>query len=96
MATVKFTLNSTSSPVAGPLPPVVWPGIGWMPPGSTLLRVVKDPANTIVEKLNAPPELSRESNATSDGEFTRVGTMDVENVGGPLVRPTLESFGKTR
>ena len=31
-----------------------------------------------------------------DGEFTRVGTCDVENVGGPEVRPTLESSGNTR
>src|SRR6185369_6017821 len=33
---------------------------------------------------------------TSDGELTLVGTFGVENTGGPLVRPTLESAGKTR
>src|SRR5262249_32015953 len=37
----------------------------------------------------------RESNATSDGELTLVGTFGVENVGGPLVRVTSESSGKT-
>jgi len=34
--------------------------------------------------------------STSAGELTLVGTWLVENVGGPLVRPTLESAGKTR
>src|SRR4029077_8439920 len=41
----------------------------------------------------------RSSSATSDGELTLVGTFGVENAGtvsGPLVRPTLESAGKTR
>src|SRR5262249_29617927 len=42
------------------------------------------------------PENLRSSSATSDGEFTLVGTFGVENVGGPLVRFTLESAGKTR
>ena len=67
-----------------------------MPPGRTLLLAVNELARTLVEKLSVPPVLSRESNATSEGEFTRVGTCGVENVGGPLVRPTLESLGKTR
>ncbi len=41
-------------------------------------------------------EESRLSNATSDGELTLVGTFGVEKVGGPLVRFTSESAGKTR
>src|SRR5262245_39811621 len=40
-------------------------------------------------------EESRLANATSEGELTLVGTWFVGNVGGPLVRPTLESLGKT-
>ena len=38
----------------------------------------------------------RSSNSTSEGELTRVGTCGVLNVGGPDVRPTSESLGKTR
>src|SRR4029450_13337604 len=33
---------------------------------------------------------------TPGGEFTRVGTWEVEKRGGPLVRPTSESAGNTR
>src|SRR6266446_10899998 len=47
-------------------------------------------------KLSDPSENLRSSSATSDGELTLVGTFGVENVGGPLVRPWLESAGKTR
>ena len=59
--------------MTGPLPPVVWFGIGCIPPGCTLLLAVNDAANTLVEKPNVPPALSREANSTSEGEFTRVG-----------------------
>ena len=93
---MKVTLIWTSCPVTGPLPPVVWPGIGWIPPGLTLLFAVKDALSTIGMKVKPPPRLSRVSNATSEGEFTRVGTCGVENNGGPLVRPTFESAGNTR
>jgi hypothetical protein len=48
-----------------------------------------------VWKLSDPEEEARLSNATSEGELTLVGTWFVENVGGPLVRPTSESLGKT-
>ena len=50
-------------------------------------------AHAVVEKVRPLVE-SRSSNATSDGELTRVGTCGVENVGGPLVRPTSEILGK--
>src|SRR5215467_2766714 len=65
-----------------------------MPPGWTLLAAVKLP-KAEVWKLSDPEEESRLSNATSEGELTLVGTFGVENVGGPLVRPTLEPSGKT-
>src|SRR5215471_6659178 len=47
-------------------------------------------------KFSDPSEDLRSSSATSDGELTLVGTFVVENVGGPLVRTTSESAGKTR
>src|SRR6516162_9472900 len=50
---------------------------------------------TEVWKLSDFEEESRLSNATSEGELTLVGTWFVEKVGGPLVRATLESLGKT-
>ena len=50
----------------------------------------------LVENVRPLLALSRESKATSDGEFARVGTCEVENVGAPLVRPTSESLGNTR
>ena len=74
---------------------VVWFGLGWMPPGCTELLAVKEPKSVVV-KLRPPLAESRLSNATSEGELTRVGTCAVENVGGPLVRLTFESFGNTR
>ncbi len=46
--------------------------------------------------VRPPPPLSRDSKATSEGEFTRVGTWEVEKTGSPLVRPTSESAGNTR
>src|SRR5262249_7978270 len=67
-----------------------------MPPGLTLLFAVKLELITIAVKPGDPAENVRSSSATSDGELTLVGTFGVENVGGPLVRPTLESAGKTR
>src|SRR6266511_4774038 len=81
-------LNWTSCPVSGPLPPVVWRGLGWIPPGCTLLRAVKVAANTLVLKINEFAPLSRVSKATSEGEFARVGTLGV--------RAVFESRGKTR
>ena len=50
----------------------------------------------MVEKVRLLLEVSRSANATSDGELLRVGAFGVEFVGGPLVRPASESFGKTR
>jgi hypothetical protein len=44
--------------------------------------------NVDVENDNPPAPLSREANATSDGEFARVGTAGVRTV--------FESLGKTR
>src|SRR5262245_17008883 len=67
-----------------------------MPPGLTLLFAVKVDCRTTGTKLSEPSEDLRSSSASSDGELTLVGTFGVENVGGPLVRPTLESAGKTR
>src|SRR5690348_6987885 len=66
-----------------------------MPPGFTELLAVKEPIGVVV-KVRLPLAESRSSNSTSDGELTRVGTCDVENVGGPLVRPTSERAGNTR
>src|SRR5215472_4321035 len=66
-----------------------------MPPGWTLLSAVKLALRTELVNVNPDP-LSRLSKATSEGELTRVGTCEVEKVGGPDVRATLESFGKTR
>jgi hypothetical protein len=93
---LKFTEISVSCPVTGPLPPVKTLGSGCMPPGLTLLFAVKLDCRTIGTKPGDPAENWRSSNATSEGELTLVGTFCVENVGGPLVRPTLESAGKTR
>src|SRR5215472_13675024 len=67
-----------------------------MPPGCTLFNAVKLELRTIAAKPGDPAENLRSSSATSDGELTLVGTFGVENVGGPLVRFTSESAGKTR
>src|SRR5215813_3947469 len=67
-----------------------------MPPGWTLLSAVKVALRTELLNVNSPAALSRLAKATSEGELTRVGTCVVEKVGGPDVRPTLESLGKTR
>jgi hypothetical protein len=56
----------------------------------------REHSRTIAAKPGDFAEISRSRNATSDGEFTLVGTLGVENVGGPLVRFTSESAGKTR
>src|SRR5947207_15720671 len=68
-----------------------------MPPGCTELSAVKVP-RLVVVSVRLPGEglVSRSSNSTSEGELTLVGTWSVEKVGGPLVRETSESFGKTR
>ena len=50
-------------------------GDGSIPPGWTLLSAVKVAAIIEVVKFRSPAvALSRESNATSEGELTRVGT----------------------
>src|SRR5262245_42035310 len=67
-----------------------------MPPGWTLLLAINDACTTIGMKLSDPSDAFLSASATSDGELTRVGKLDVENVGGPLVRPTSESAGNTR
>src|SRR5262249_49900393 len=69
-------------------------GFGFIPPGWTLLFAVKFP-RLLTVKLSEFEEEARLSNATSEGELTLVGTWFVENTGGPLVRPTSESLGKT-
>src|SRR5262249_32656301 len=58
------------------------------------LFAVKFP-RLLTVKLSEFEEEARLSNATSEGELTLVGTWFVENTGGPLVRPTSESLGKT-
>jgi len=63
--------------------------------GWTELAAVKLEFKTWVERLRLPADVLRSSNSTSDGELSRVGTSGVENVGGPLVRPTFERFGNT-
>jgi hypothetical protein len=63
---VKFTLNSTSSPVTGPLPSVVWFGLGLIPPGCTELAALKLADNPPGVKLRPPLALSRSSSATSE------------------------------
>jgi hypothetical protein len=88
---VKVTENATSCPVTEPSPPV----FRLIPPGKTLLFAVKLP-RVDVWKFSSPAAESRLRSATSDGELTLVGTFGVENVGGPLVRLTSESLGKTR
>ena len=78
--------------------PITWVstlGIGCIPPGAIELVAVNDPFRVVVLKVN-PEEEERESRATSDGEFTRVGTCVVEKNGAPEVRLTLESNGNTR
>ena len=85
----------TSWPVTAPSPPVNWPGIGWMP-FRTELVAVNDACTIAGTNSSSAAVDERVANATSDGELTRVGTCAVENVGGPEVRPTSESSGKTR
>jgi hypothetical protein len=70
---VKFTVNWTSLPVTGPSPPVVWPGLGWIPL-RTELFAVKVAARVDVMTVRFPLAVSRSSNSTSEGELTRVGT----------------------
>src|SRR5579884_661544 len=67
-----------------------------MPPGRIVFKTLKLLLSVVTENANSPATLSRLATATSDGELTRVGTCDVLNVGGPLVRATFESLGKTR
>ena len=77
---------------------------GPFPPDLTLILsaldteaiAVKVLLMTRVRKVSCLCMESSDLNATSDGEFTRVGACDVVNVGGPEVRPTSESSGKTR
>jgi hypothetical protein len=90
----RVTENCSSRPVTGPSPLVVWFGLGWMP-FNTLLAAVKEFAITGCENFSCPGSLElRDWKATSEGEFTRVGTCEVENVGAPEVRLTSESAGK--
>src|SRR5215467_12400690 len=71
--------------------------MGWIPPGCTELSTEKLPRSEGVnDRLPGGGLVSRSSNSTSEGELTLVGTWGVEKVGGPLVRPTSESLGKTR
>ena len=70
-------------------------GKGVDAPRCTELRALKLAFSRVVENLR-PLLASRSSNATSEGELTRVGTFGVEKSGAPLVRPTFESLGNTR
>src|SRR5437868_3257327 len=84
----KVTVNWTSSPVTAPSPPVVWLGLGWMPP-RTEFRAVNAGLRRVSEKVSSPGwVLSRLVKATSEGELARVTTWGV--------RLVLESLGKTR
>ena len=67
-----------------------------MPPGWTEFSAVKAAASVVVVNDRLPDVESRLSKATSDGEFTRVGTWLVLKVGGPDVRLMSESNGNTR
>ena len=60
--------------------------------------VCREGAQSLSLEAKRPEEVSRLSNATSEGELILVGTWAVEKTGGgaPLVRPTSESLGKTR
>ena len=89
----KLTLNSTSFPVTEPFPPELTLILSAL---ATEARAVKLEARTRVRKESCPRPESRDLKATSDGELTRVGTCGVLNTGGPEVRPTSESLGKTR
>ena len=76
------------SPGDGALAPVVMLGSGWMPL-RTELAAVKLEFKSVVCTVKPPPAvLVRSVRATSDGEFTRVGTVP----DGGLT----ESFGNTR
>ena len=76
--------NSTSFPVTEPLPRD-WRLILSAP--ETEAKAVKFWLRTSARKLSSLPR-SRVWNATSEGEFTRVGTLGV--------RVVSESLGKTR
>ena len=70
---LKVTVNCTSCPVTGPLPPVNWLGIGLIPP-TIELAAVKLVLSTVVVKLSWPNALSAAAKLLSDGEFVRVTT----------------------
>ena len=70
---MKVTVNCTSCPVTDPSPPVVWFGLGLMP-FKTELLAVKLALRIVVMNVKVLAAESRESNATSEGELTRVGT----------------------
>ena len=67
--------------------------MGWIPPGCTELSAVKLPFSRVVEKRQAAVAASRSSNATSDGELTRVSTLGVEK-GGPASSSDIRVVGK--
>ncbi len=80
-------LNSTSCPVTGPSPPVNWFGKRLIPL-TTEFAAVKLGLSTRDVKLKVEEPELRMSNAVSEGELVRVGTVPF----GGLV----ESSGKTR
>ena len=75
---MKVTSNSTSCPETGPSPFVSWFGFGLMP-FTTEFPTVKEPSGVAV-KVRLGLTLSRLSNATSEGEFVRVGTFGIRPV----------------
>ena len=77
---------------------------GPSPPEATLIASALDTEFWAVKLVlstrhwswSSPAAESRASKATSEGELTRVGTLSVLKSGGPEVRSTSESLGKTR
>src|SRR5215471_839791 len=92
MGFVNVIVISTSSPDLGPSPPAFTLMLF-----TTVLATIKFALTTCAEVSSVPAVLDRVavSISTSAGELTRVGTARVLKVGGPEVRPTSESLGKT-
>lgn len=88
-------MNCTCSPLTGPSPPVLTLGSGLMP-FNTELAAVNEALSIVPEKLSVLSAESRPSNAMSDGEFCRAGTLTVQKEGvGKVVRPVSEALRNT-
>jgi hypothetical protein len=89
----EIMVNWTSWPVTGHCP-VVWPGVGWMPPGCIEFNAVKAPLKIEVENVGPPLTVESRSRpaATSDGG-SRASVPAVWRMSGePEVRATFESL----